>query len=228
MKIALEACNGDGACSDDFCCDYDTVIIPVRQQPTATCPSSDTLFLCTLDTTICLEGFFCEDADSSQVIGGTLNHDSVCFTPVEGDNIITLICYNECGVDTCQTIIHVALNSPPVAQCTPGMCPPDTIFVCDLSELCLPSFTCSDADGNLESCEVTPGYLSGDSVCFTPVEGVNWLTLITTDSCGAADTCKVSIQVELNSPPEASCPLPETLFVCSIETTLCIDGFNCD
>ena len=103
-------------------------------------------------------------------------------------------------------------------------CPPsDTIFVCDLSQICLPGFACSDADGNIASSTLTGGTLSGDTACFTPVEGDNTLTLICTDSCGAADTCRTTITVISGVPPEITLAAFDTVITCTVGDTVCID-----
>jgi hypothetical protein len=227
----VEACDGNGGCPGDYCCDADTMVLLAgncNRPPVATCAANDTLFVCDLSQ-ICIPGFSCSDPDnnlaSCVVSPGTLSGDTVCFTPVEGTNTITLIATDDEGeADTCQTTIYVVLNSPPVASCPPN----DTLFVCDLSQICVEGFACYDPDGNLNSCAASPGTLIGDSVCFTPVAGNNTITLIATDVCGKADTCQTTIYVILNSPPVASCPVPDTLFACSLDTTICVEGFSCD
>ncbi len=216
--ICVDSCNAADTCET-------TIHIVLNSSPTATYPSSDTLFVCDLSQ-ICLPGFSCSDADgnlvSSTLSGGSLSGDTACFTPVEGDNVLTLICVDECGAaDTCETIIHVVLNSAPVATCPAG----DTLFVCDLSQICLPGFASSDPDGNISSINVTGGSLSGDTVCFTPVQGDNVITMIVTDVCGAADTCQTTIHIVLNSAPVASCPAGDTLFVCDL-SQICLPGFT--
>ena len=221
----------DSCAAVDVCTTF--VYVEVNSPPTAYCPAADTLFVCSLNTTICIGGFSCDDPDgndetSNVTVNGApvaLQGDSVCFVPQQGDNRIILACIDSCGaVDQCTTIVHVDLNSPPVATCADD----DTLFLCNLGEICVPGFYCSDPDGNLASCEVSPGTLDSEAVCFTPVAGNNTITLIATDSCGEADTCQTNIYVVLNSPPEASCPLPDTVFVCSLNTTICVDGFGCD
>ena len=217
--ICVDECGAADTCET-------TIHIVLNSAPVASCPAGDTLFVCDLSQ-ICLPGFACGDADgnlaSSTLTGGTLSGDTACFTPVEGDNVLTLICVDVCGAaDTCETTIHVILNSAPVTSCPAG----DTLFVCDLSQICLPGFSCSDADGNIASSTLTGGTLSGDTVCFTPVEGDNVLTLICVDDCGAADTCETIIHVVLNSAPVATCPPSDTIFVCDL-SEICVDGFSC-
>jgi len=69
--------------------------------------------------------------------------------------------------------------------------------LCDLSQICVNGFSCSDPDNNLVSCQVVGHTLSSGQVCFTPVAGANTLTLIATDACGKADTCVTTVTVNL-------------------------------
>jgi len=114
---------------------------------------------------------------------------------------------------------------PPRATC-PG---DDTLFVCDLSDIYVDGFVCSDPDGNLASCVVSPGTLHGDTVCFTPMAGANTITLIATDQGGAADTCETMIYVVLNSPPVVSGMTDSTLYLCyPQEICLTVNVFDPD
>ncbi|MEE8403886.1 MAG: HYR domain-containing protein [candidate division Zixibacteria bacterium] len=210
----------DAAGNADTC----TFIVTVNntEPPVATCPAGDTLLVCDLSQ-ICLPGFACSDADgnlaTSSLSGGTLSGDTACFTPVEGDNVLTLICVDDCGAaDTCVTIIHIVLNSAPAASCPPS----DTVFVCDLSEICIDGFSCSDPDGNIASSTAIGGILSGTQICFTPVEGDNVIGIICTDSCGTADTCETIITVITGVPPEISVSAFDTVLTCTIGDPICI------
>jgi hypothetical protein len=113
-----------------------------------------------------------------------------------------------------------ASNNPPVATS-----PDDTtMVVCDLGEICLPGFFYSDPDGNLLSVEVLGGELDGETVCFTPVEGINTITLICIDACGAADTAVTLATVNLNSPPAITCP-PDITIDCAASTDPASTGY---
>lgn len=228
VLLILSACNESSGCSGDFCCASDTavVLVEINTPPVATCPGTQNLFVCTL-APICVDGFSCFDADGNLVsctaTGGTLDGDSVCFTPVEGANVIQLVAVDACGAaDTCFTTVNVDLNAPPVAACPDSR---DTA-VCSLAPICVDGFACSDPDGNLVSCTATGGTLSGDEVCFTPVVGPNLIRLIATDACGRADTCETVITVQLNTPPVAHCPGNDSLLVCDL-SPICVQGFFC-
>ncbi len=95
-----------------------------------------------------------------------------------------------------------ACNNPPVATC-PGN---SSVFLCGLGPVCISGFSCSDPDGNLASCTVSLGTLTGNTVCFTPSgEGNYTIRLIATDSQGM-----------LNCLPAVSAVPGEMLLTCAI------------
>jgi len=195
-----------------YSCDF-TVTVVCNSNPLVILPPDTTVVACETDD-ICLPvGISDVDGNLSyvdvDVDGGEGYYNSatskVCFTP--DTTIIYLI--NVTAHDACkatgqdQIAVQVVTNSPPEATCPDD----DTLFVCDLSEICIDGFICSDPDGNLTSCEVSPGTLSGDTVCFTPVEGANTITLIATDACGEADTAEICVIVEMGDFVQIDCPL---------------------
>ena len=184
------------------------------------------MFVCELSQ-ICVDGFTASDPDGNlagaTAVGGTLTGTQICFTPVAGDNVLTFIATDDCGVaDTCTTTIHVTVNQPPVVSC-PGT---DTMRVCDLSQICINGFIVSDPDGNLASTTVSKGTLNGTQVCFSPAPQNNVIRLIATDSCGAADTCETNIFVIVNHPPVVSCPTVDTIITCDFTQDICVGGFS--
>ncbi|UCC79942.1 MAG: hypothetical protein JSW64_00885 [Candidatus Zixiibacteriota bacterium] len=193
--------------------------------PAASSPADTSIFVCGPDE-ICLPGFTYGDPDNNilsiEVRGGSISGDTVCFSPAEGSNTITLIVTDECGAsDTAVTVVTVDLNESPVAYS-----PNDTaMFVCGLGQICISGFTYSDVDGNISSVSVTGGALSGDTVCFTPAEGANTITLVVTDDCGEADTAVTVVTVDLNEPPVAYSPNDTAMFVCDLGQ-ICISGFT--
>jgi hypothetical protein len=216
-----DACGAKDSCATN-------INVTLNSAPVASCPNDTTIFACDLSQ-ICLPSFAASDVDGNitnkYVSLGTLSGDTVCFTPVEGTNIITFIVADACGEsDTCSANITVNLNNPPVATCPWGARCDTTMFVCEIEEICLAGFSCSDPDGNLASCQAIGGTLNANSICFVPIEGHNYLKLIATDDCGLADTCEVDVYVELNKPPTASCPGDTVLFVCDLDQ-ICMSGF---
>jgi len=190
--------------------------------PVATCPGDQDLFVCDLSE-ICIDGFACYDPDgdlqSCTVSPGTLNAGTVCFTPGgSGEYTIELIATDSQGsADTCETVVNVTLNSPPQANCPWGDRCDTTMFVCDLSPITISGFVCSDPDGNLATCQVNNGTLAGDDVTFTPVVGHNYIILTATDDCGATAACTVDVAVDLNDPPQITCP-PDLTIGCDEST----------
>jgi hypothetical protein len=171
---------------------------------------------------ICLDGFAFTDVDDNitdiDITGGYQNGDQVCFVPVEGVNTITVVVTDACGSsDECVTEITVSLNSAPIVSCQH-----DTVIqVGQLDELCLDGFTYSDPDDNIETVTVSNGTIVGSTVCFTPVEGVNTITLTAEDECGLSDDCTSNITIVLNTCPEVVRPIGDT-------TTMCIYTDFCD
>ncbi|HEQ98060.1 MAG TPA: hypothetical protein ENO22_01820, partial [candidate division Zixibacteria bacterium] len=125
---------------------------------------------------------------------------------------------NCCSYDSVELPVGYCCD-PPVATC-PG---DTTIFACDLSQICLPGFDCNG------TATVTGGTLSGNSVCFTPVEGLNTITFICTNDCGFADTCVTNVTVELNQAPVCSLPGDTAIFQCvPTEVSLPVSGTDPD
>ncbi len=214
------------ACDDTVTC-VSNITITLNSAPTTSTPDDKEMFVCDLSD-ITLTGFICDDVDgnlvSCEVDNGTLNGNDVTFTPVAGTNTITLTATDECGeTSISETIITITLNSAPTVTCAESY----EIFVCDLSDITLTGFSCDDVDGNLVSCEVDKGVLTDGEVIFTPVDGINEITLTTTDECGATTSCVTTITVTLNSPPTITAPENQDIMVCDL-SEICLDGFSCD
>jgi len=220
----------------DSCGESDTaatvVNISPNTPPYAASPNDTTIFRCNL-VQICLPGFDYGDSDNNivsvDVIGGSLSGDTVCFMPVSGDNIITMIVADECGeADTATTVITVDVNSAPSVSC-----PGDTSvsFVCEVSEICVGPFTTSDVDGNLDSAYVITvgfsGTFDGTTFCFTPnLRAVYQIQYVAVDLCGEADTCAVDVDVQMtNEPPTVQCPGDTSIVACDL-SDICIPGFS--
>jgi hypothetical protein len=207
--------------------DTSTTIVTVNfvnRPPIANCHGDTTITVCNLTSQVCLQGFTASDPDGNlatkTVTGGTLIGNTVCFTPVSGLNNIRMIAADSCGLsDTCLTHVTVIVNSAPMVSCPNN----SVIFVDSLRQICLPGFTVSDINGNLASRTVIGGTLHGDTVCFTPVRGINTLVFIAVDACGLADTCTTMINVALSH--VGSCPTITRPFG---DTTICTYGSFCD
>lgn len=200
VTVIVEACDTNSGCPDGYCCDEDSVVLPVdacNNPPEVTCPGDTSLFVCNLGE-ICIPGFSCYDPDddlvSCVVSMGTLSGDTVCFTPISAgiyEIILTATdAFNETAV--CTTLVTITVNSPPVATCPDD----DTLFVCDLSQVCISGFNVSDPDGNLQSSTINGQlYDPGDPYCFAADSGINTLVLVCADSCAAWAQCTVNVEV---------------------------------
>lgn len=214
----LQACDGCNTC------DADTIRITVdlNTAPVAVCPGNQQVnFVCS-PSQICVGPFYWIDPDqnitSETVSLGTLSGGNVCFMPdTAGVYTITYSVTDACNqTSQCQTQVTVAYtNQPPVAAC-----PSDkTIELCDLTQVCIDGFSCSDPDGNLISCTAIGGTLNAGSVCFMPVQGANLIKLIAVDACGKADTCETVVTVNLIPPPQID---DKTVYV-----AMCAPGVVC-
>ncbi|MFH1373524.1 MAG: FlgD immunoglobulin-like domain containing protein [bacterium] len=224
---------GDETPVDPSCCaDTITITVVLNRPPVVTMAEDFSIYLCQPESTCFLAYIDDPDQpglgiDSIAVNYGSYNPvtNSFCFlADTAGVYTLILIAVDTCDeLDSDTTIVTVGLNSSPKVTCRGD----DTMFVCDLSEICLEGFTCFDPDDNLITCAVSNGTLTDGTVCFMPVVGANTITLVATDDCDESDTCQTTIYVVLNSPPTASCPGDDTLSGCNL-SEVCLDGFVCD
>ncbi len=203
VTVTARATDSCGA----YCDQTFTVTFEINQPPVVTCPGDTTLWTCPM-TDVCIGGFAATDPESAlesiivTVNGAPVNMTDgiVCFTPIEGPNVIVLTALDACGAESsCETIVTFDLNDPPI--CNP---PNDTtIVLCEPEEICLP-VSATDANGNLDRCEVQSGV--GDIIdgywCFTPNKSVGGtITVRCFDSCGAYCDAEFTVTIELNAPP---------------------------
>jgi hypothetical protein len=144
---------------------------------------------------------------------GTITNGQLCFTPT-GAGLYTFCFYanNDCGGVVRDTVkITITLNSPPVADAGRD----STLSQCAPAPICWPA-SCSDPDGNLQSCALLsgPGTYNGSQICFTPTgTGIYTFILKATDLCGEIDVDTAVINVRVGRPPVA--------FVKDTTVTLC-------
>lgn len=205
-----------------------TVQFEINAAPVVAFGNDTSIFVCA-GTEICLP-YSADDANDPRpttltlVSGpGTLDtaNSQVCFTPaVDGSYQFVLRLEDECGkVDADTITVQVDVNAPPVANAGADQ----NLFVCTGSQpICLP-VTCSDPDGNLDTCLFTgPGTYNGSQICFTPVISGNYVfTLRAIDDCGAQMVDTVTIVVEVNEAPVVTLPADTAYFLCS-STQICL------
>ncbi|MDH4033203.1 MAG: hypothetical protein OEV80_05335, partial [candidate division Zixibacteria bacterium] len=207
------------SCGDSSYCQTTVNVTLDTTGPEVTCPANISVVQCDL-TDICIDGFSSVGSVSCSVDLGTLTGSQVCFTPVEGDNVITYTCVDSCGNESsCQTTVNVTLDTTgPEVTCPANV----SVVQCDLTDICIDGFS---SVGSV-SCSVDLGTLTGSQVCFTPVEGDNVITYTCVDSCGNESSCQTTVNVTLDTTgPEVTCPANVSVVQCDL-TDICIDGFS--
>ncbi len=122
---------------------------------------------------------------------------------------------NGCYADTASICDSITINKAPVVTCPVPQkfttCRPDTFCTTiDVFDPDLENVTLSIVSGS--------GWLNGTTLCI-PVEGtgVYNVTVAATDSCGAADTCTVTVTVEGNRPPYVTSANDFSMSLCGPE-----------
>lgn len=183
---------------------------------------NDTLtFICDAET-ICLP-YSVSDPDENiateEILSGNGTLDTavneLCFlADTAGIYQFVVQVTDLCGladVDTLQ--VTVGLNSPPVASAGAD----EQLFLCSPTEVCRAA-SCSDIDGNLDSCYVVSaaGTLESGNICFTAdTAGTYALIIRAVDECGEADQDTAFVTVEFNSPPVCQTPGDTSIFQCT-------------
>ncbi|MEZ5358668.1 MAG: FlgD immunoglobulin-like domain containing protein [Candidatus Zixiibacteriota bacterium] len=205
--------------------DTGSVMIGLNQAPEIAIDDT-TLFLCE-PTDVCIPIVFSDPdgtVDSVTVEAPAyvdFDNALVCFPISEaGEFTVTVTVYDDCGIGVSESaIIAASLNSAP--ELTLGEF---ETSLCELSEICVP-FSVSDVDNNINlislrsetDCTEEPFHyhLSEGLICFTPSDfGACTFTAWISDSCGAADTVVLEINIEQSENPNAQCPGDTTIFLC--------------
>ncbi len=199
--------------------DLDTSVVTVslNSAPVANCHGDTTVFACTL-AQICIPGYSTSDPNgniaTTTVTGGTLNAGQVCVTPVAGANVIRLIVTDACGLaDTCQTVVTVVLNAPPVANAGA-----DQNLNCQTAgqQICWAA-SCTDPNSNLTNCTLVsgPGTYNGSQICFTPASSGSYsFVLKATDACNSIDYDTAVVNVRINDGPVVNVDQTDTTIFC--------------
>ncbi len=174
-----------------------------------------------------------EQPSYTSVIMNNTSGDTYCYTIPDADVACgPEVQYYITASDGQQTVSDPPVNpqsNPHVIDICPNELPvcslpsDTTIFLCDLSQVCLP-VSATDTDGTITGCAVVsgPGSVSGGNWCYTPTgsETVN-VTIECSDDCG--DVCQGSFTVEFlyNQAPVCNVPDDAGYFVCA-DTTFAI------
>ncbi len=185
-------------------------LISIISPPVITCPGP-------FDVTTCVGEQVCVDIGdvgcNPSVIGNAvLNGTTLCFDPIEGQNIFTLTCTNEAGTSSCNVVVNVTITDPPVISCPPEF----DVTICAGEQVCLDI-------GDIGCYPTVSGNatLNGTILCFDPVEGQNIFILTCTNECGES-ICDVIVNVTITDPPVITCPEPIDVSVCAGEQ-VCVD-----
>ncbi len=224
----------------NYCQSEFTVTIHLDQPPEMTCPEpGQAMTVCDLSE-ICLEGFAAIDDGRYLNVTATVNGasfdifeaedgsdfaGSICFTPIEGRNDITLSAIDDCGnQSTCDTWIDVQTNLPPVCEAPED----DTVYLCTPEEVSIP-IGAIDPEGDDLIIELVsgPGTISDGQWQYTPA-GPETVTVAyrATDPCG--ETCENTFEItfDVNTPPVAECPANTEMSLCDLSEPVCIEGFG--
>ncbi|HSG99803.1 MAG TPA: hypothetical protein VLB27_07125, partial [candidate division Zixibacteria bacterium] len=182
------------------------------------CPNDTAVFICEPDT-LCFnvpgvpEGALVELSPPS--VWYNAAQGTVCFyTNCSIRKDIRMIVTNGCYVDTCEFVVTVTMNSPPLVIAAPDIAP----LLCVPQDVCVP-VGISDANENLSYVVVSPdGYYNRITgrVC-VPVDtgGLYHVTVTAYDSCGAKGVDSFYINATLNQPPIVTDANDTTIFLCT-------------
>ncbi len=210
--------------------DFDTVVVTVETNDPPVANDPDTLTVA-----MCEASEQCYDFTATDPNGGTLTWSHLagagsitpnghfCFTPTtSGTYSAAVVVTDSCGASDTATIVYdVTVNTPPVAS-DPAS-PIDT-FLCVAEEICY-QFEASDSpDDSLTWQKLSgTGSVTVDGLwCFTPTSsGAYNITVVVTDTCGAADTTTLTYNVTVNGSPNIAFGNDTSLLQC-VPEEICI------
>jgi hypothetical protein len=197
--------------------DEDTTIITIAagDRPEIACPGPLYYSLCDLDT-ICIPLEISPASATVTASMGAYNEGRLCFY-AEGEGLynIRVVAEAECGADTCDLTINVAIGQPPAISCPAE--PIDRIL-CEPGEVCV-----SLPIANYENVTVEGAIWNNDTLCFMAEEpGEYAFNIIAANECDTA-SCALSVVVSIGSVPAITCPSePEEFFICEAGQ-ICVD-----
>ncbi|MDZ4724056.1 MAG: hypothetical protein SGI97_09175, partial [candidate division Zixibacteria bacterium] len=207
--IATTACGAD-TCNLVF-------NVTVGQAASITCPPSASKFICSADQ-VCLPMSVIGSGATVTVSPiGTYVAGQVCFqADSSGVYNLTVIASTSCGADTCQFTATVTINSAPIAV---NPASPLNAFLCVAGQICN-QFTATDVNGGTPTWTLLSGAGTVSSTgqwCFTAsATGSYSVVAKVADSCGAADTVNMTVNVTINSAPVFSFGNDTTITQCAV------------
>ena len=225
VTISVEACDDNGGCPGDFCCNYDSIEFIVDQccEFSITCPADITIE-CDASTdpsntgqaTYTSTGTGCPSVSleysDSEVAGACAQEKVITRTWQLVDGSSTVLA-------ECDQIITVDDSVAPV--CT---VPADaTIFQCVPTQVCLPVGCTDNCDPNPTISILSgPGAIVNGEWCYTPsTNETASVTVKCLDACGNSCESTFNITFELNNSPVCQAPSDQTIFQCE-PTEVCL------
>ena len=160
----------------------------------------------------------CPPLTLSGLNGGVVHMaDTTLCLQVSGPGMYVtgVVAQDLCGSETTFVVVWSRVNNAPVIVCPQT----DVYRICHDTTICV-IVAYADPDSNFMSAAVSygtvaPAFKGLFKVCL-PVDtsGLYGSQLIVRDSCGAADTCNLAIQIIRNTPPQIRVPNDTTLFLC--------------
>jgi hypothetical protein len=145
-------------------------------------------------------------------------NNRICFTPVSSGTYQFVVSVTDsCGaIDLDTAVITVTLGQAAVIDCPTG---PISVGLCAPGQVCQ-ALAITPANATVT---VSPaGTYSGGQLCFSAATtGTYNIRVIASTSCGN-DTCDLTFNVNISSPPTVTCPQPFSEFVCSAGSTVCV------
>ncbi|HEX2896573.1 MAG TPA: DUF4114 domain-containing protein, partial [candidate division Zixibacteria bacterium] len=179
--------------------------VVINSAPVAVCPPIDTIEICYTQEQVCVAGFdYFDNNDnivSVDLIGGNFAGDSVCFNPLIGENNLTLVVTDNCGlVDTCRTLVFVKASSPPIIPPIDdqeiSICNPDT-FCFDISVI--------EPVNNLDSVWTNIGEINNGVLCVSvDTSGIYQVVVYAMNKCLEISSDSFKVFVAINEPPLVS------------------------
>ena len=210
--------------------DDDTVVVTITRNTAPVCnlPPDTGIFQCTPSqvqlpvSAADVDNNFdrCELVDGSgSIAGGFWTHTPAA---TETDTVVVK-CLDQCGAFCQDTfVVSFRIDRPPVANAGRDT----TQFFCAPGQsLCWPA-SCSDPDGNLQSCLLTSAMGAYDpaqqQICFTvpSQEQTYGFIMKATDSCGRIGLDTSWVRIELNQPPVVTLPSNISIFI-TLGDTVC-------